>query len=218
MAHVYRHIRLDKNIPFYVGIGKDDNFYRAHSTANRNRHWYNIVSVTKYEVEILFENISYESAKEKEKYFISIYGRRDNKTGCLVNLTDGGEGSKNMSNEHRQKIIDCNTGIIFTKERKDKIRVKAIGRILKAETRIKMSEVHSNINKSWLKKFSKGIDNPRSFKVSQYTLDGDFVKTWDFANEAIKSLNLNRTCITDCLKGRQKTAGGFVWKKQSEII
>lgn len=24
MAYVYRHIRLDKNEPFYIGIGKDE--------------------------------------------------------------------------------------------------------------------------------------------------------------------------------------------------
>lgn len=30
MAYVYRHIRLDKNIPFYIGIGlKDYNYKRV---------------------------------------------------------------------------------------------------------------------------------------------------------------------------------------------
>ena len=33
MAYLYRHIRLDKNKPFYVGIGDNDNnnYKRAHS-------------------------------------------------------------------------------------------------------------------------------------------------------------------------------------------
>ena len=29
MAYLYRHIRLDKNEPFYIGIGSDTNFKRA---------------------------------------------------------------------------------------------------------------------------------------------------------------------------------------------
>jgi hypothetical protein len=42
MAYVYRHIRLDKNEPFYIGIGKDDysSFKRAYHTGNkRNKIW-----------------------------------------------------------------------------------------------------------------------------------------------------------------------------------
>ena len=29
MAYVYRHIRLDKNEPFYIGIGSDKEYKRA---------------------------------------------------------------------------------------------------------------------------------------------------------------------------------------------
>ena len=37
MAYVYMHIREDKNEPFYIGIGNDDNGYkRAYSKRNRN--------------------------------------------------------------------------------------------------------------------------------------------------------------------------------------
>ena len=38
MAYVYRHIRLDKNEPFYIGIGKDDSgeYKRANHIGNKN--------------------------------------------------------------------------------------------------------------------------------------------------------------------------------------
>ena len=29
MAYVYRHVRVDKNQPFYIGIGTDNNYKRA---------------------------------------------------------------------------------------------------------------------------------------------------------------------------------------------
>lgn len=35
MPHIYRHIRLDKNEPFYVGIGLDDIPKRAYETKKR---------------------------------------------------------------------------------------------------------------------------------------------------------------------------------------
>jgi len=44
---------------------------------------------------------------EKEKEFISIYGRKDLKKGTLCNLTDGGEGIVNCSKESRLKISEA---------------------------------------------------------------------------------------------------------------
>jgi len=96
MAYVYRHIRLDKNVPFYIGIGlKDDGFSRAYTKLGRNYYWNNIVSLTGYEVEILFDGISKEEAYRKEKEFISIY-KRVKDGGVLSNLTLGGEGQVGM--------------------------------------------------------------------------------------------------------------------------
>ena len=73
MAYVYRHIRVDKNVPFYIGIGKEEQ--RAYSKANRNPYWEKITNKTDYVVEILFNDISYRLAKEKEKEFIALYKR-----------------------------------------------------------------------------------------------------------------------------------------------
>jgi hypothetical protein len=92
MAYVYRHIRLDKNEPFYIGISNDDK-YRATTKRKRNIIWTRIVSKSEYEVEILFDNISWEDACKKEIEFISLHGRIDLQTGTLANMTNGGEGT-----------------------------------------------------------------------------------------------------------------------------
>jgi hypothetical protein len=94
MAYLYRHIRLDKNEPFYIGIGSDSTYKRANAKykGDRNKIWYDITAKSKYEVEILFDDISWEFACEKEKEFIALYGRKNNNTGILANMTDGGEG------------------------------------------------------------------------------------------------------------------------------
>ena len=103
MACLYRHIRLDKNEPFYIGIGKTEQ--RAYSDKNRNKHWLNIAK-NGYEVEVLFSDLTWDEACKKEIEFILLYGRKDKNTGCLCNMTDGGEGQLNrvISEETRYKL------------------------------------------------------------------------------------------------------------------
>jgi hypothetical protein len=106
-CYVYRHIRLDKNEPFYVGVGSDKKYYRAYykGTKGRNPYWHRIVAKTEYEVEIILDGLTYEESLKKEEEFVNLYGRINNKTGILCNLTDGGKGSKGVviSEETREK-------------------------------------------------------------------------------------------------------------------
>jgi len=104
MAYLYRHIRLDKNEPFYIGIGSDDNYDRANSKNSRNPHWTNITNITDYEIDIMLEDLSWEQACKKEREFIAFYGRKDLGLGTLSNLTDGGEGLSNPSNDTIETI------------------------------------------------------------------------------------------------------------------
>ena len=130
MAYLYRHVRIDKNEPFYIGIGSDDKYRRAEAKKGRNKFWKSIVSKTDYTIEIILDDISFEQAKEKEKEFIALYGRRDLGTGSLVNLTDGGDGT---------------VGVIRTEEWKRKQSLKLKGRKCKPkslEQKKKMSEAH----------------------------------------------------------------------------
>lgn len=116
--YIYRHIRNDSGIPFYIGIGsKRENiqfrtfkqeFERAHkyNSGHRSSYWMNVFNQCGRNIliEILYECDSYSEIKEKEKEFIALYGRRDNNTGILVNLTDGGEGVQiHRSDEWRLK-------------------------------------------------------------------------------------------------------------------
>lgn len=103
MAYVYRHIRLDNNEPFYIGIGSDSDYSRAYTHKNRNNHWKNIVANSEYRVEILFDELTVQDAKQKEIEFISIYGKRCDKTGSLVNLTNGGDGLSGFKHTHETK-------------------------------------------------------------------------------------------------------------------
>jgi hypothetical protein len=103
--YLYRHVRNDINEPFYIGIGTcqfkykklDKRFDRAYRKASRDRStfWHNIVNKTSYSVEIIFLSSNIEIIKNKETEFIKLYGRKDLRTGSLVNLTFGNEGNYN---------------------------------------------------------------------------------------------------------------------------
>jgi hypothetical protein len=110
MPYVYRHIRLDINQPFYIGIGSDELYERSISHKSRNKHWMHIVNKIDYRIEILLDDLTWDEACEKEREFISLYGRRDLGTGLLVNMTDGGEGLTNPSIELRQHMSTRNKG------------------------------------------------------------------------------------------------------------
>ena len=157
MACVYRHIRLDKNEPFYIGIGAETK--RAYTIHKRTKYWTN-VSKQGYEVDILFDDIPYEDAKLKEKEFIKLYGRIDLGTGTLVNLTDGGDGSvgykhtkegllrigekskgRKKSPEQIKKWKESRS-FVMKPETKEKIRMALMGRKHSEERRKNQSISH----------------------------------------------------------------------------
>ena len=152
MAYLYRHIRLDKVHPFYIGIGKDDDskFKRAYykSKQKRNKIWIDIINKTSYKVEILFENLSWEEVCEKEKEFIKLYGRIDLKTGTLANMTDGGDGTVGVirSKEYILKVSQRQKdgksywfGKTFTESHKQKISNSLKDRVHSEYTKNKIS-------------------------------------------------------------------------------
>ena len=53
------------------------------------------------------------------------------------------------------------------------------------------------------------ISNSKKIPILQYTLDGEFVKEWPSATDVGREVNKR---ISQCLRGKQKTAYGFVWK------
>ncbi len=142
-AYVYKHIRLDTNQVFYVGIGskrRPTDYQRANRTSRRNKFWTAIVNKCGHRVEIVLDNISWDVAQAKERELIATYGRRNIKTGSLVNLTDGGEGCVGMilTEEHKSKIGAANKGIPRTAEQKEINRLAHIGKKTSEETKQKL--------------------------------------------------------------------------------
>ena len=154
---LYRHIRLDKNEPFYIGIGKKpkkfislkNEYKRAYQISKRSEFWKKVYLKTDYKVDILFEIDSKEEIFKKETEFIKLYGRKDLKTGSLVNLTDGGDGCIN---------------VIYTEERKKKVSLANTGKKRTQEEKEKMSKIRLN-DKVAMEKLSILQKTPKSKEV-----------------------------------------------------
>lgn len=112
--YLYQHIRLDKNEVFYIGIGTKSirkvgfkttkkEYQRAYNTLNRVGVWKNIVSKTDYRIEILEESNDYNYICQREIELVKQYGRIDQGSGCLANLTDGGEGTPGLIKSEKFK-------------------------------------------------------------------------------------------------------------------
>jgi hypothetical protein len=189
MAVLYRHIRLDKNQPFYIGIGKTEK--RAYEKIKRNQFWHNIVAKTDYEIEILFDNLTWDEAGEKEKEFIKLYGKRDDNTGTLVNITDGGGGILGVrhNEESKRKISESSKNRIrkpVSIETKEKIRQTLTGRVGSNK-----GFKHSEETKLKLRLFNIGKIGPNKGKP--------------MSDEAKKKMIASKTVKPSSLKGKKQT-------------
>lgn len=81
---VYRYIRLDTNLPFYVGKGKEN---RARRIWYHNQRCRRIAEKHGYEIEYILEGLTENKAIEKEAEFISLY---KDLGYCEANFTLGG--------------------------------------------------------------------------------------------------------------------------------
>lgn len=51
-----------------------------------------------------------------------------------------------------------------------------------------------------------------SIPINQYTLDGEYIKTWNSISEANRSFGKSKTRIGDVCKGKCKQAVGYIWR------
>jgi hypothetical protein len=157
--YVYAYLRKD-GTPYYIGKGKDNRAY-----AKNHRSFPKDLS----RIVFLERNLTEIGALALERRYIAWYGRKDQKTGSLINLTDGGESNSGwiMPGCVKQKIsqsklgsVPWNTGKQHSEVTRQKL-VEAHKRRnpVSDETRCKMSKAHNNRSPEVLAKYKQAAQN-----------------------------------------------------------
>lgn len=153
---IYEDYRF-KNEPFYIGVSHrkerlNEHFWKSQENTFKQAVIRKILKegcLRENITLIMLKDLSKEEAFNKEKEIIGKIGRRDQKLGPLTNLSSGGEGTLELTQEQKQQLKDYNIlnsrfkGKKHTKESKEKMR-KTIGDKRKGE-------LNANYGKRWTK-------------------------------------------------------------------
>lgn len=107
-----------------------------------------------------------------------------------------------------------------SKETKEKMRNRALGRKMSEEFKLAASEYWIGKRKGENNPMygRRGGDNPKAKPVLQFNIDGTFLRRWESAKDVQKELGIKAPNIVDCCNHKKyhKTAGGFIWRYSEE--
>jgi|694.fasta_scaffold05410_35 hypothetical protein len=191
--YVYIYRDPKNNIPFYVGKGKNNRIFDLLKESKSNNIEFNYLKHKKVreilskDLEPLIEyhsrNLSEIQAYKLEEKLIKKYGRICTNNGCLTNLTSGGEGIKNITEDARKKMSH-NKGKKFSDETKKKMSENNIMNIKK-------------VFEIWVEKY--GLDeaikkeNERRKKIGTYV--SNRYKNKKLLTGKVYKYDLNLNCI-----------------------
>ena len=243
---VYKHTNRE-NGKVYIGITSQNPRDRWDSGwgYQRNKHFWD--AIRKYgwdtfEHEVLYTDLSFEAACEKECELIDEYQSRDYNKG--YNLAPGGgcgpglSGSQHpmygthWSEKQRARMSAVRKGVPYSSERyqrfletldREELRRRAYrtiagwnkGKPVSEEVKRKMAE--SNRGQKRSEETKRRIGAAKAKPVLQFTKNGEFVQEWDSAVMASEKLDISRSYISKVCTNKAKTAGGFVWRYKETI-
>ena len=195
---VYKHTSPSGKV--YIGITKRKPEYRWNKGKGyRKDQLLFYRAIKKYGWDNFTHEILYTGLSEKDAKNIEISLIRQYKSlGMSYNITDGEDGGRGLHNK-RKKMSD-ETKLKMSKSRKGLLEGNKNPMYGRHETNPAYG------------KFGK--EHPASKKVYQYDLLGNFIKEWSCLSDVQRHLNILVTHITAGGHGRQKTASGYIWKRQ----
>lgn len=243
--YVYEMWNPATNKPFYVGKStysrkgsrKSDHLYEARRVLNKKRktnHKINtILKILKegYNIDfrIVFETDSENTARDKEVELIFKYGRRDNGTGILTNMTDGGEGTvgyvfPQWLRELRKKLSHGKNNGMFGKNHSTETRQRISKYLKEGYSNGSISPtVHTEKHKQKLREDNKGGQATSKAIYQICTETGSIMNTFSSARQAAIILNIinptkaYRNICSVAKIAKNRIAYGFYWRLVGDV-
>lgn len=89
-------------------------------------------------------------------------------------------------------------------------RQLTVGGFFWSDHQLTTEEIAQKVSRIKNSRYSK-LKN-KGLKLNQYSLEGEFVKSWNTMTEAARELNISVSGISLCCSGRYKQAYGYIWK------
>jgi len=215
--YIYRHIRLDKNTPFYVGKGKNNRAFKKYS---RNNRWHNIVNSVGYKVEIIEDNLTEEGAFEKEIEFIKYY---KDLGYCEANFSEGGGGvsgripwNKGLTKQTSNKMLEISNKISNKMKgvSRPAISIKLKGRELSDQHVENIRKCRSGTKRKNKTKLKMSISKGSKLFLVYKKDTNEFMREWINKAECARVLKLPASRISRCLNypDKYKSIKNYIFK------
>lgn len=182
--YVYAYLRSKDSkagTPYYIGKGKNSRAWDKH-------HGRVHVPDNKCNILIIESKLSEIGSLALERRLIRWYGRKDKRTGILINLTDGGEGTSGFNRGACPHLIAISIQNLPKNQVKEKHPLW--GKVRSCKTRQQISRNHQD---------TSGSKNPRSRKIIITTPTNAEIECFGNFKKVCISLNLSPATLRKLL-------------------
>jgi len=194
----------------YIGLSKDiEARWRGYSIKKKTapqqpKLYYSFkkYGVKNHKFEVL-EECKFEDLSKREIYYIEKY----NSVNEGLNVSSGGYNfwEVNVGKKHtKETIAKMKEYWVENAKPRSKETIAKISKTKQQNPRITTPEM--------VEKFRNTSTSKKP--ISQFDLEGNHIKNFNSINEAARCLNIRNDGISACLRKKQKTAYGFIWKYQ----
>lgn len=214
MYYTYAYLRKKDRTPYYIGKGQKRRMFAEHWRGNGS-----FTPKDKDRIIVLKYFVDEIEAYKHEMYMIAVLGRKDLGTGILINISDGGEGSSNVSEKTRKLISKAHKGKVYNEQIRKKISETRKNKGIKCPDYLKehFSKIYSGEgNPNYGKKHSpetlakiSASTRGKNLKTRWYlTPNGDKIKI-DNLREYCEKNNLNHICMINLHNGHCRSYKGY---------